>query len=68
MFVFFLGLTVTLSAAKNVVMEDEKKIMFTVQVIGHFERDLSLQFSTEDNSASGKGQLTLDQGDLLHLA
>ena len=49
-------------------MEDEKKITFTVQVIGHFERDLSLQFSTEDNSASGKGQLTLDQGDLLHLA
>ena len=44
---------------KTTVLENETDVTFTVEVIGHFETSIPLQFLTEDNSASSKGNLCI---------
>jgi hypothetical protein len=44
---------VALNAARNAIMESEKEMVFTVSVIGQLERDISIQFSTDDINATG---------------
>ena len=42
-----------LNPARNTIMESEREVVFTVSVIGQLERDLILQFSTDDINATG---------------
>ena len=34
-------------------MESEREVVFTVDIIGQLEREVSLQFSTDDINATG---------------
>ena len=49
----FLGLVVALNAARNAIMESEREVVFMVTIIGQLEREVLLQFSTDDINATG---------------